>query len=63
MKDKIIELTVLLILIFLLPFFIMWLWNWLMPAIFGLTVINYWQALGLELLSSLLFKSNVKNDN
>ena len=39
----------------LLPAFTMWLWNWLMPAIFGLTTINYWQALGLMALASLLF--------
>lgn len=31
------------------------LWNWLMPAIFGLTAINYWQAIGLLLLSKILF--------
>ena len=31
------------------------LWNWLMPAIFGLHVITYWQALGLLGLSWLLF--------
>ena len=28
----------------------MWLWNWLMPIIFGLTKITFWQALGLNLL-------------
>jgi hypothetical protein len=31
------------------------LWNWLMPALFGLKVISYWQALGLLLLSKILF--------
>ncbi len=30
------------------------LWNWLMPSIFGLRVITYWQAMGLLLLSKLL---------
>lgn len=35
---------------------IMALWNWLMPDIFGLKEISYWQAWGLFLLSSLLFK-------
>ena len=34
---------------------IMLLWNWLIPAIFGLAAINYWQALGLFLLSRILF--------
>ena len=31
------------------------LWNWLMPAIFGLKVITYWQAFGLVILGKLLF--------
>ena len=31
------------------------LWNWLMPTIFGLPFISYGQALGLLLLSKLLF--------
>lgn len=31
------------------------LWNWLMPAIFGLGTITYWQAVGLFLLAKLLF--------
>lgn len=31
------------------------LWNVLMPAIFGLRAINFWQALGLFLLSRVLF--------
>jgi hypothetical protein len=32
------------------------LWNWLMPPIFGLPAITYWQALGLFVLSHLLLK-------
>ncbi len=31
------------------------LWNALMPAIFGLPAISFWQALGLFLLSRILF--------
>ena len=31
------------------------LWNVLMPAIFGLRAISFWQALGLLLLSRVLF--------
>jgi len=31
------------------------LWNALMPAIFGLTAISFWQAAGLLVLSRLLF--------
>ena len=35
------------------------LWNWLMPAIFGLPHITFWQAVGLNLLSSILFKNSI----
>jgi hypothetical protein len=47
----------LLILIFMAGFgtAVQHLWNWLMPPIFGLHVITYWQALGLLGLSWLLF--------
>nr|WP_244196656.1 hypothetical protein [Paraburkholderia hospita] len=35
---------------------VMLLWNWLMPALFvGARLIGYWQALGLLLLSKILF--------
>ena len=36
-------------------FVVMSLWNWLMPAVFGWHVITYWQALGLLILSKILF--------
>ena len=36
----------------------MLLWNWLMPEIFGLKAIGFWQAVGLNFLSSILFKSS-----
>lgn len=35
-----------------------WLWNWLMPTLFGLKTINVYQAWGLSFLSSILFKSS-----
>jgi hypothetical protein len=35
-------------------FVVMRLWNWLMPDIFGLHAITYWQALGLLVLSKIL---------
>jgi hypothetical protein len=41
----------------ILGFPLMWLWNWLMPNIFGLPFITFWQALGLNALSTILFKS------
>jgi hypothetical protein len=34
----------------------MWLWNALMPAIFRLPEIGFWQAVGLLILSQILFK-------
>jgi hypothetical protein len=34
---------------------VMWLWNWLMPALFGLKTITYWQAWGLVVLGRILF--------
>lgn len=34
---------------------VMNLWNWLIPAIFGLKVISFTQALGLLVLSKILF--------
>ncbi len=35
---------------------VMLLWNWLMPEIFGLTTITFWQAVGLSLLANCLTK-------
>ncbi len=31
------------------------LWNWLTPTLFGWHVINFWQAVGLLVLSKILF--------
>ena len=36
---------------------VMLLWNWLIPSIFGLTAINFWQALGLFAFTRILFGS------
>ncbi len=36
-------------------FAVMYLWNWLMPALFGLHMISFWQALGVLILSRILF--------
>ncbi len=36
-------------------FVVMGLWNWLMPALFGWHVITFWQALGILILSKILF--------
>ena len=39
----------------LVGYIIMLLWNWLMPDIFGLVTINYWQAVGVIILAKFLF--------
>jgi hypothetical protein len=36
-------------------FLVMDLWNWLAPEVFGLHTIGFWQALGLLILSKILF--------
>ena len=36
-------------------FLVKWLWNILMPELFGLTQITYWQAFGIVVLAKLLF--------
>jgi hypothetical protein len=37
------------------------LWNLLIPSIFGLPSIGFWEAVGLNLLCSFLFKSTSTN--
>ena len=41
----------------LFAFTIMLLWNWLIPSIFGLTKIGFWQSFGLNLLSGFLIRN------
>ena len=36
-------------------FVVMSLWNWLMPALFGWRLVSYWQAVGILVLSKILF--------
>jgi hypothetical protein len=42
----------------LFGFVVMWLWNGLMPRIFKLPTIGYWEGWGLVVLSSILFKAS-----
>ena len=66
LKDKIllflgtVSVIIIYCVLFALP--VMWLWNWLMPEIFGLPIINFWQSLGLCVLSSFLLKSGGSNE-
>lgn len=41
----------------------MWLWNWLMPNIFELVEIGFRQALGLNILAGIFFKSTGSNSS
>jgi len=43
------------VIITLVSFIVMRLWNWLTPALFGWHVITFWQALGILILSKILF--------
>ena len=64
MKNNILEyiltiigLLVLAVMLFGYP--TMLLWNWLMPTIFNLPIIGFWQACGINLLASILFKPTI----
>jgi hypothetical protein len=52
------------IVVVIMGFPAMWLWNWLMPSIFGLKEISFWQAIGLQLLAYIILptpKSSTKS--
>lgn len=36
-----------------------WLWNWLMPPLFRLPYVTFWQALGLLALGRILFGGGI----
>ncbi len=46
-------LVVSIIIVFTIPLF--YLWNWLMPDLFGLPIITFWEAIGIHFLSGILF--------
>lgn len=51
--------------VLLLPFGVaaMLLWNWLMPVIFGLPTVTFWQIYGLLWLIRLLIPDSLKVTN
>jgi hypothetical protein len=51
------------VIVLLLGFPVMWLWNWLMPSIFGLKALTLWEAIGLSALCSILFQSSASSRN
>ena len=52
---------VMLIVVVIIGLPVMWLWNWLMPLIFGLTKISFGQAVGLSFLGNMLFNIGTSN--
>jgi len=50
-----IGLTAVALFIFLGGSLVQWLWNWLMPGLFGLREVTFWQAVGILALSRILF--------
>ena len=38
-----------------MSYVVMHLWNWIVPVVFGAGIITYWQALGILVLSKILF--------
>lgn len=54
---------VLIVLVIIEGWFVAYLWNWLMPAIFGLTTITPWQGVGIFVLCNTLFKSTNYNSS
>jgi hypothetical protein len=59
--DVLLVIGVLMLAMILLGGPLMILWNWLMPMIFGLSEITFWQACGLQLLATILFKTTKIN--
>ena len=43
------------------PLVILVCWNYLMPVLFGLPVITFWQAFIMSMLSAVLFKPSTIN--
>ena len=42
-------------LVFLMGYAVQQLWNWLMPDLFGLPTVGYWKAIGILVLSKIIF--------
>jgi len=40
---------------FLVGYLVMRLWNWLMPELFGVPQVGYWQAMGILVLAKIIF--------
>lgn len=54
-RKKLKFLLFILIMISVLPAVVMLIWNAVLPEVIGVNQINYWQALGILILSKILF--------
>ena len=50
-----IGLVVAIVALIVFTFIFMWIWNLVMPDVFGVKTITPWQALGILILASILF--------
>lgn len=61
MENKGLTLLILFIVAILIAFMcagiLMWLWNAILVVLFNIPVITYWQALGIYIISNILFSS------
>ncbi len=64
MSDKYLELLSELVsqivALFLFAFLYKWCWNEIMPYLFGLPTITYWQMVGLSILAQVFFGKIIK---
>jgi hypothetical protein len=58
MKDKTTTLIGYMIGLFVVNAIMTWIWNNVMPDMYGLKPIGYWQMFGIYLLSNYLLKTN-----
>jgi hypothetical protein len=56
--DKLEKLLVFILVQAGLGLLIMWLWNWMIPDLFNLPIITFWQAVGFRFLSRCLTASS-----
>lgn len=54
-----IRIAIVFIIVMVIAFIQMLLWNWLMPYLFALPLINIWKSVGLLFLTTFLFRTNV----
>jgi hypothetical protein len=54
-KKKPLFILMILAIIFVLPVVVMLLWNAILPDVIGVNTITYWQAVGIFILSKILF--------